>query len=230
MTDALTHLEKAVNDFWATTLSEIEHSERYHLARKNFWSGLYGAGRGLTVLCVLGAITLLSFLDLSTAGPNAEWAIKLGLGVLAWFIGQGPREAARKRMEIHESLRKDFLDLIRELEEGRLLVGQPKANLTSQAHAKKAAIEKREPDHLRVLQADCLNEICIKNGGNIMSDEYIPVSLFQRLFKHLFDWRPNTLANNEARMQAWIRAKEKRALLKDEPLHTRITANFRLRL
>ena len=88
------------------------------------------------------------------------------------------------------------------MQEGRLLDDEAKAELTSRILAEKARIEIREPDHLRVLQVECLNEIIVRHGGHSESDDYIKLSFLQRRLKHFFDWRPHTLFSNAAKREA----------------------------
>ncbi|MYB36732.1 MAG: hypothetical protein F4Y26_04930 [Gammaproteobacteria bacterium] len=105
-------------------------------------------------------------------------------------------------MELHDSIRKDYLRLQKTLERGRLESTRRKAQLTSDAEAEKLQVEQREPDHLQVLQANCQNELWVKLGRNEESDEYIKIGPLQRLFMHLFNWRSHRLFSNEQRREA----------------------------
>ena len=189
-----------VGDFWATTLSELEHSERYHLRRINFWRGVYVVTRLWAIVPIVGVASsgAKPLLDASSHG----WLLAVGSSLLALGLIDFPREWVQKRLRLHDSLRKDFLRAQRALEEGRMLAGDAKARLTSKALADKLQIELQEPDHLQVLQAACQNELWVKAGHDEESSGYTKIGPLQRLFLHFFDWRPHRLFNNRQRRAA----------------------------
>lgn len=190
--------QSAVQDFWAETLNGLEHSERYHLSRINHWKAIRAAASATIGIWTSAAIVATTVFDLpleiSDSFEDALEAVAVAFG----FVLVGPREGIRRRIDLHNSIREDFLRLQTKMENGRLLEDHAKAELTKECRAEKFRIEQREPDHLRVLQAECINEVTVGHGGNSESDEYIKISVMQRLCKHFFDWRPYTLFSNEA--------------------------------
>ena len=196
-----------VNRFWAETLNGLEHSERYHLSRTNCWKAVYTCTGLFPFAAVLGVVLLPSWFDLDS--DLVEQSIEVTSSLVVLFGSLLSRDKVRKRMELHDSIRKDYLKERVKMEQGRSDTGSKKADLTSAALAEKARIEQREPDHLRVLQANCQNEIWVAHGCNEESDEYTKISFLQRRFMHLFDWRPHTLFSNQAKREAGMIVEEK---------------------
>ena len=201
---------EAVNNFWAETINGLEHSERYHLSRTNCWKFIHAVTSLVQATAVLAVVLFASWLDLDD--DLIESAIEIPSALFALFGSQMSRRKARKRMELHDSIRRDYLREKVKLEQGRLTVGEEKAALASAALAEKNRIEQKEVDHLRVLQANCSNEILVAQGHNKESDGYIKISFLQRRFMHLFDLCPHRLFSNRAKREARaIAEKQKRA-------------------
>ncbi len=166
--------------YWGL-LFGVRRSVRYHQRRRDFFERFHGfvllgaAAGGIATIAAFGSEPLAA---LPTAVKLLPAAVVTLLALLDLFAGSMPKAG------LHADLARRFIALEREL------VGQqaePMMAALLEIERERLAIEADEPPIRRVLDTLCHNELWRAMG--YPESQITPVSFFQRVFAHTFDFR-----------------------------------------
>lgn len=160
----------------------VRRSIRYHLRRRKFFDQLGFVTNFLTIISGGGAIV-------SAGGdsPNTIWVIVFGSAVAilsAIDLVVGSSIAARD----HHDLARRFSELERDMTS---VTGGPSERQLVEFTNRRLELEEDEPPVLRVLDADCHNELV--KALDIPKSERVKILWFQSLLMHVVDVLPDRL-------------------------------------
>lgn len=171
--------------YWGL-LFGVRRSVRYHNRRRDFYERFHGFV--LFVAVAGGSTTIAAFgSELTAALPTAVKLLAPAAVTLA-AISDLVVGSMRKAW-LHADLARRFIVL-----EQKLVAQQaePTADALLEVERERLAIEADEPPIRRVLDTLCHNELWRAMG--YPESQVAPVSFFQRVFAHYFDFRFDTAA------------------------------------
>ena len=162
-------------------LFDVRRSVRYHMRRRSHFET--GHKVILFIATVLSSLTAASVAG--TIGENWEpWIKWLPAALVSAITAFSLVFGLSGRAWQHADLARQFIDLERQLEEGKT---EHHGKLVKEITDRRLQIEATEPPVLRVIDAICYNELLRAMGYDEKDNVYIEITRLQRLCAPVFD-------------------------------------------